>query len=64
MAGAPDEPEADVILTGLSDRSVIVKVSYSDDLAKGENVIRPLRTIAKFVSDTVHRGLRRDARRR
>ena len=56
MAEAPDELEADAILTGLSDRSVIVNVSYSGDLAKGEQVIRPLRTLAKPVSDTVHRS--------
>jgi FAD/FMN-containing dehydrogenase len=56
MAEAPDELEADVILTGLSDQSVIVKVSYSGDLAKGEKVIHPLRTLAKPVSDTVHRS--------
>ena len=57
MAAAPDELEADVILTGLSDRSVIVNVSYSGDLNKGEKLIRPLRTLAKPVSDTVHRSV-------
>jgi len=56
MAEAPDELEADVILTGLNDRSVIVNVSYSGDLANGEKVIQPLRTLAKPVSDTVHRS--------
>jgi len=45
-----------VILTGLNDRSVIVNVSYSGDLANGEKVIQPLRTLAKPVSDTVHRS--------
>ena len=56
MAGAPDELEADVILGGLRDRVVIVNVSYSGNLAKGERVIRPLRTIAKPVSDRIHRS--------
>ncbi len=55
MAGAPDELEADAILTGLSDRSVIVSVSYSGDLKRGEKLIRPLRTLASPVRDTVQR---------
>jgi FAD/FMN-containing dehydrogenase len=56
MAGAPDEQEADAILTGLSDRSVIVNVSYSGDIEKGEKLIRPLRKLANPVRDTVHRS--------
>ena len=56
MAGAPDKLEADAILTGLNDRAVIVHVSYSGDMEKGEKLIRPLRKLASAVRDTVHRS--------
>jgi FAD/FMN-containing dehydrogenase len=55
MAAAPDELQAVVFTPASGDRALNVALCYTGDLAEGEKVVRPLRTLARPVQDTVQR---------
>ena len=55
MATAPDELQAVVFTPASGERALNVALCYTGDFDEGEKVVRPLRSLARSVQDTVQR---------